>query len=160
MGIEWRWVRIVIALYVVCLSGCQFARRVRIADIDQWQVRKQSIAIEGKVTFRVSLVGVGVLIVNDGNGSIGVVTAKGPPQVGRFLRVYGTVKNVVSAGVEGSFDAELNVLIEEGTKESIVDAIVVSIVKSDRSFLTFSGCPRRTVIPSATRAAVGRDFRG
>ncbi len=133
MGLEWRWVWIVITLNIVALSGCQFARRVRISAIDQGQSRNQSIAIEGKVTSRVSLVGVGVFIVNDGTGSIGVVTVNDPPRVGRFLRVYGTVENVASIGAEGLGDAELNVLIEEGTNRSIVNAMVMSVMKSAAS---------------------------
>lgn len=122
--------RIVAALYIVALPGCHLARPVRVSDINQWQLRNQAIAIEGKVTFRVSLIGVGVFVVNDGTGSIGVVTVNSPPPIARFVRVYGTVQNVFSAGASGRFDAELSVVIEEGTKESIVTEIVVTVIKS------------------------------
>ena len=132
MRTEWRWVRIFTGLCVIALPGCQFARRVRISDVVQADLRDQPIAIEGKVTFRLALFGAGVFVLNDGTGSIAVVTAKGAPPVGRYLRVFGDVRSVVSAGAEGHSDVEINVLIEEGTKNAILGTIksAVPVVKS------------------------------
>jgi hypothetical protein len=111
-----------LVLCAAVLSGCHLARRIKVSDIEQWDLRDQLIAVEGTVTFRCTLLGAGAFVVDDGTGRIAVLTVRGAPPVGRFVRVYGGVQNIVSAGAEGQGDVEINVLLEEGSSKAVLGA--------------------------------------
>jgi len=99
-------------LLSIAAAGC--ANTVSIKDIlaNPRAYADHSVTIEGEVTGMFSLVVVKYFTVNDGTGSINVVTERPLPAKGQRIRVRGKVNEVFSLGTE-----TLLVLIEDKGEE-------------------------------------------
>ncbi len=98
-----------LAALLLCLAaGC--ANTVSVKDIlaNPRAYAERTVTIDGEVTGMFSLVVVKYFTVNDGTGSINVVTARPLPAQGQRIRVTGKVNEVFSLGTE-----TLLVLMEE-----------------------------------------------
>ncbi|MGH8670901.1 MAG: hypothetical protein ACREUA_02535 [Burkholderiales bacterium] len=99
------------ALAVCTLCAC--ARTVAIGEITKnpREYTDQRVTVEGDVGEVFSLIVVKFFEIDDGTGSIHVVTAKTLPKKGQKIRVTGTVKEAFSLG-----EQSLTVLLEDGGK--------------------------------------------
>jgi len=98
------------ALLVLTLWGCA-ARSVAVRDVVDHprEYAGKRVTIEGEVTGSFSLFVIKYFTVNDGTGTIGVISENPLPRKGEKIKVTGTVKEALSLG-----DQTLTMLYEEG----------------------------------------------
>ena len=105
--------RCCLAALLLCLAvGCAGAVSIKDILANPRAYAERTVTIDGEVTGMFSLVVVKYFTVNDGSGSINVVTAKPLPAKGQRIRVTGRVNEVFSLGTQ-----TLLVLIEENGEE-------------------------------------------
>lgn len=85
-------------MLALLLAACSSAPRIRDIAADPRGYVDNSVTVEGKVTDSFSLVLVKYYTVDDGTGSINVVTSRTLPAVGQKIKVRGTVTEVFSIG--------------------------------------------------------------
>lgn len=119
---------------LIISTACQRYPVVKIRDIEYREFRNRTISVSGKCTYRASVLGAAIFVVDDGSGAIPIVTIKGAPRTGRQVKVRGTIHNLGSAGVADKFDVEYDVLLEAGTKEEVLQ-LVRDHVRELRSIL-------------------------
>ncbi len=92
--------RILLALALSLLSLA--AHAAAIADIlrDPRMYVDKTVVVDGEVASAFSLVWVKYFSVDDGSGTIAVVTTQTLPRKGQRIRVFGKVKEVLSLGSE------------------------------------------------------------
>ena len=102
-------------LFVTCfvilpllLAACSSGPRIRDIASDPRGYVDSAVTVEGKVTDSFSLMLVKYYTVDDGTGSIKVVTSRTLPAVGQKIKVRGTVTEVFSLGSK-----RLIVLVED-----------------------------------------------
>jgi hypothetical protein len=100
--------RCLAAVLILAAVGC--AKPVSIKDIidNPRAYADRTVTIEGEVVSMLSLVVVKYFTVNDGTGSINVVTERPLPKKGERIRVTGKINEMFSLGTE-----TLLVLVEE-----------------------------------------------
>jgi len=100
-----------LAVLISVTVGC--ARPVSIKEIvdNPRAYADRTVTIEGEVAGMMSLVVVKYFTVNDGTGSINVITDRPLPKKGQRIRVTGKVDEMFSLGTE-----RLLVLVEEKAK--------------------------------------------
>ncbi|MBI5836190.1 MAG: OB-fold nucleic acid binding domain-containing protein [Candidatus Eisenbacteria bacterium] len=95
-----------------CLAGCQGVTSIKSVLDDPSQYTTESVRIAGRVTSSAGLLGVGAYKIDDGTGSIAVVSgSSGAPREGAEVVVEGKVKAAFTLGTESA-----TVLIEERRK--------------------------------------------
>lgn len=101
---------LILALLVVTLSGCATGS-VAIKDVVEHprEYAGKRVTIEGEVTGVFSLFVIKYFTVNDGTGTMGVISEHPLPRKGEKIKVTGTVKEALSLG-----DQTLTMLHEEG----------------------------------------------
>ena len=102
-------------LFVVLVSFVGCATNTKIGHIisDPRAYEGKSVSIEGKVTNIFSLIFIKYFELDDGTGSIGVVTNKPLPAKGRTIQVTGEVRQAFSIG-----DQNLTVVLEGNLEAS------------------------------------------
>ena len=97
---------------VTCLAGCQGVTPIKTVLDDPSQYNDRSVTIAGKVTSSAGLLGLGAYKVDDGTGSLTVVSGStGAPREGADVVVQGKVKLAYSLGTESA-----TVMLEEKRK--------------------------------------------
>ena len=101
------WVAVAAALL---LTAC--AMPVPIKDVRDHprKYADKTVTVEGKVSGAFSLFVVKYFTLDDGTGTIGVITERALPGKGETIKVTGTVKEAFSLG-----DQTLTVLVEQGS---------------------------------------------
>lgn len=102
--------RLIALVFCALLIGCAATRHVQIRDVvdhPREYVGKR-VSVEGEVTGTFSLIAIKYFTVNDGTGTIGVISEQPLPRKGAKINVTGTVKEALSLA-----DQTLMMIVED-----------------------------------------------
>jgi hypothetical protein len=93
-----RWAGLLVAtLLAVGLAGCRETTVARLlAEPEQW--RNKDVGLKGNVVQSASVLGRGAYQLDDGTGTIWVVSTRGVPREGARVVVKGELKDIVDLG--------------------------------------------------------------
>jgi hypothetical protein len=107
-----------VAVMAVGLTGCQETTVSRLlAEPERW--RTKEVGLKGNVVQSVSLLGHGAYKLDDGTGTIWIVSQHGVPREGARVAVKGEVRDVVDLGTLIPLPKEIGsglVLLEKSHK--------------------------------------------
>ncbi|MGH8728047.1 MAG: OB-fold nucleic acid binding domain-containing protein [Burkholderiales bacterium] len=103
---------LIAALFLALVAAC--ARTVPIKEIVEHprDYAGKKVTIAGEVSDAFSLLAFKYFTLNDGTGTIAVVSEKPLPRVGEKIRITGTIEEAFSLGTE-----TLTILVEEPRKK-------------------------------------------
>jgi membrane protein implicated in regulation of membrane protease activity len=86
-----------VTLLAIGLAACQETTVSRLlAEPDRW--RNKDVGLKGKVVQSMSVLGRGAFQLDDGTGTIWIVSTKGVPREGARVAVKGALKDIVDLG--------------------------------------------------------------
>lgn len=102
-----------IALTALFAAGCALRTEIRQILADPRAYEGKLVTVDGEVTNAFSLVFIKYFELNDGTGTLGVVSDKPLPAKGQRLKVTGEVREAFSLG-----DRNITVLVEKSPGKS------------------------------------------
>lgn len=85
------------ASFALALTGCA-TKRINDILADPSRYANKDVTVEGDVTQSVSVLGHGSYKIEDGGGSLWVVSTKGVPRKGARVKVTGKIRDVADLG--------------------------------------------------------------
>lgn len=99
IGLYWR-TSLVLGGLVLFLPGCE-REKINQILLDPHRFADQEVEVVGKVVRSYSVLGYGAYEVDDGTGTLWVISKTGVPREGAPIRVKGTIRDAVNMGELG-----------------------------------------------------------
>jgi hypothetical protein len=99
LGDYW-WALLVLGGMVLFLTGCE-QKTINHILVDPHRYASQEVGVAGKVVRSYSVLGHGAYEVDDGTGTLWVISQTGVPREGAHVGVKGTIRDVFSLGELG-----------------------------------------------------------
>ena len=100
IGHYW-WAFLVLAGAVLFLPGCE-QKTIKHILVDPHHYATQEVGVVGRVVRSYSVLGHGAYEVDDGTGTLWVISKAGVPREGARVGVKGTIRDVFSLGAMGT----------------------------------------------------------
>jgi len=95
------WALLVLAGLVLFLPGCERRKKINQILLDPHRFADQEVELVGKVVRSYSVLGHGAYEVDDGTGTLWVISKTGVPREGAPVQVKGTIRDAVNLGELG-----------------------------------------------------------